>query len=335
MPTSVKVSVALCTHNGEQFITEQLASILEQSRPPAEIVLSDDASSDSTVQQARNAFDAFSRRNPKSQIVFTIVRNPSPLGVAMNFERAIARCRSGLVALSDQDDRWVPDKLERMSAVFARRPELLLVGSDAALVDEQGRGVGTTLFEALEMPGSILRDIHDGQAFEALLRRNFVTGATVVLRRELAELATPFPPGWLHDEWLAIVAAATGEIDLIPWPLIDYRQHERNQVGATRLSALGKVRRVLEPGVERNQRLLQRAMSLLDRFEVMEAVPRERVEAVRDKLQHERVRHDLRPHRLSRIRSVVSELRSGRYARFGRGLPDAVRDLLQPLKARG
>lgn len=319
MPSTV--SVALCTHNGAQYIDQQVRSILAQTVAPDEIVLSDDASTDDTVEQVRRAVEG-------TGVPLRVLANPSPLGVSRNFEQAILASTSTFVALSDQDDVWHPDRIERALELFAERPGLSLVHSDARLIDGEGAPLAATLFEALGVGGLERAAIRRGDAIELLLRRNLVTGATVVLRRSFADLVTPFPPAWLHDEWLAIAAAARVEIDVIGEPLIDYRQHGGNQVGAEKLTFVGRTRRMLEPGAERSARLLERAQALAERLpEIAPAL----ADAVTEKRQHERMRSALSPHRLSRIVPVLRELRTGRYRTFGRGATDAVRDLLQPL----
>jgi glycosyltransferase involved in cell wall biosynthesis len=331
--TANPVSVALCTHNGERFIGEQLASILDQTHPPAEIVLSDDASGDETVARARAVVARFRAERPESTVRLRVLENPVALGVARNFEQAILACANELIALSDQDDIWLPSRLERAVAVFDLRPDLLLLHSDAFLVDESGGRLDATLLQALEVSDSVQGAIHGGAAFEQLMKRNLVTGATTMIRRRLLDWAIPFPAEWVHDEWLAIVAAAVGELEVLPDPLISYRQHASNQIGARRLSVLGKFRRLMEPGTGRNRRLLDRATVLANRLPSLgEAVSEARRDAARHKVVHERMRQGLAANRMLRILPVLRELGTGRYSEFGRGAVDAARDLLQPLE---
>lgn len=327
------VSVALCTRNGEKFIVEQLRSILEQSEPPREVVVSDDASTDGTLARIQETYEDYRARHATS-VDLKIIRNHEPLGVAKNFEQSILACTFDLIALSDQDDVWAVDRLRRASDLFESRPDLLLLHSDARLIDEAGAVIPGALFEALEISAAAIRSIHAGEAFEQLMRRNLVTGATVLLRRELATLAVPFPDAWVHDEWLAMVASAIGRMDVLEETLIDYRQHGANQIGVRKLSLTEKYRRMVEPGMLRNSRLLARATELEKRFAGMGAsVSQGRIEAVRQKLAHEVVRSKLSPWRVARIIPILRELRTGRYTDFGRGVSDAGRDLIQPLKA--
>jgi glycosyltransferase involved in cell wall biosynthesis len=331
---ALSVSVALCTHNGERFIEEQLRSILGQTLVPTEIVLSDDASTDRTIAIVESTIASWRNQHPDARLEVSFFRNPVALGVTRNFEQAILAVSGDLVALSDQDDVWLPNRLERMVSVFDNRPNLLLLHTDAFLIDATGRRGPGSLLEALEVSMRTRAAIHAGEGLGELMRRNIVTGATTVFRRSLSEVAVPFPAAWLHDEWLAVAAASIGVVDLLEEPLLEYRQHGANQVGAEMLSFSGKVGRMLEPGTERSRRLLTRAENLVERLDTLHEAGPLRDIAI-EKLAHERARSVLGRHRLGRLVPVVRELRTGRYGRFGRGITDALRDLVQPLRGTG
>jgi len=324
------VSVALCTHNGARFIQEQVRSICMQTRPPVEIVLSDDASTDDGIELAQAAVESCLNERPGLAIDLRILRNRPALRVTKNFEQAALACRGDLIALSDQDDVWLPHRLERMVAEFDKRPDLLLLHTDAELVDGARKPIGHTLFHALEVKPFELAWIHGGQAFDVFLRRNLVTGATAMFRRSLLVQAAPFPKEWVHDEWLAIVASAIGRVDVIETPLIEYRQHENNQIGASRDSFGAKVRKALSSrGTIHHERahkaelLLQRLLSLGDQVEPIT------IRKLRDKLVHQRFRAALPPSRVARCLPVLREAMTGRYDKFGRGLQGVVRDLFE------
>jgi glycosyltransferase involved in cell wall biosynthesis len=327
MSGDTRISIALCTHNGAKFIGRQLDSILTGELLPSEIVVSDDASTDDTVGIVSGAAD----RLAAAGIRLVLLENSPALGVAANFERAVRACTGDLVALCDQDDVWRPDRLRLAREALDRRPGLMLVHSDARLVDGDGVPLGLTLFDALGVTADERAAIHGGDGFDALLRRNLVTGATVLLRRELVELAVPFPAPWVHDEWLAIVAAALGGIDFLDEQLIDYRQHGSNQIGVTKLTPAGRIRRLLEPRDGRNVYLAERARALLDGLVAQGGrVPTGVLDKARAKVQHQTVRARLPRPRLLRIVPVVAEARTGRYRLYSRGRLDIARDLLQP-----
>lgn len=332
IPVSVSVSVAMCTRDGERFIEDQIRSILGQSVRPSQIVISDDASSDETVALVTTTIATWRVDHPEAALDVVRLHNPRALGVAENFARAIAACTGELVALSDQDDVWSPHRLERMVGVFESRPELILLHTDAKLIDAEGRTIGPSLFDSLGVGTATRRAIHSGRAFEVLMKRNIVTGATTVFRRRVAHLAAPFPPDWIHDEWLAIVASIAGEVDLLEEALVQYRQHSANEIGAERLGLIGMAGRMLENGTDRNRRLLARSEQLAMRISGLPASA-EQVAAVGAKLAHERVRANLGRKRVSRVMPILREFATGRYGSFGRGIADAARDLLQPLGA--
>ena len=331
MSTPASISVALCTHNGARFVAEQVRSILAQSRLPREIVLSDDASTDDTVVIVTNLVDEFNALSPHKVHLVTLA-NPTPLGVTKNFEQAIAQCTGELVALCDQDDRWHPEKLAVMAAEFDARPDLTLLHSDLALVDAEGAPLGSTLF-SLYGVGSGERDaLHSGRAVDVFLRRNLVTGAATVFRRRLWEISRPFPPSWVHDEWLGMVAAVRGRVDTLEQPLVDYRQHGGNQIGARKLDFLHYLASIRVSRSARNDRLFARAEAMTEH-----AVFRSDTEDVagvssiaQGKLAHEIARRGYPASRWRRWGPVIREVKTGGYRRYGLGAQDIVRDLFQP-----
>ena len=324
MTAQPMVSVALATRDGAAYLADQLGSILAQTRPVDEIVLSDDASTDATVALAE-------RTLAETGVAVVVLRHDPPLGVTGNFEAALAAATGDVVLLSDQDDVWAPDRVARTLAAFAAAPHLLAVHGDARLVDAAGVDLGVGLLDALEVGAADRGRIHAGRSFGVLLRRNLATGATMAIRRELLERARPFPADWLHDEWLAITAAAVERLDLIEQPLVDYRQHGANAIGVTRATLGHKMARVLEPRADRNIVLARRADVLVKRLAESPEVPSAAVEAASGKRNFEAWRATLPALRLARVPSVLAAWRRGEYRRFAsRGDADVLRDLLQP-----
>lgn len=324
---ALRISVALCTRNGARYLPAQVQSICTQDLLPREIVLSDDGSSDDSVAVVRQTMAAC---GVTSSVALTVFENRTPLGVTRNFEQAIRACRHELIALSDQDDVWHPGRLSRMAGAFEARPELLLLHTDARLVDGELRSLGSTLFQALEVEPRELQAIARGDAFEVLLRRNLATGATTMFRRSLLAAALPFSEEWVHDEWLAALAAATGRVDVLPEPLIDYRQHGRNQIGARRPTFVDKLRKAMDTRGSKHFQRWRRAQALLERLLALQGrVPEAILNAQREKVAHQRFRAELPALRPARLLPVLREAASGRYERFGRGKRAIVQDLLE------
>lgn len=311
------------------FVLEQVSSILHQSVPPQQLVVSDDASSDDTIRAVRERVARFRAQRPEIDLQFVVIENAVPLGVTKNFEQAITACTGEIIVLSDQDDVWHARRLERIVDAFKDSGEVTLLHSDARLVDASGEPLGELLSEGISFTARERAAVRDGRAFEVLLRRNVVTGATTAFRRGLVERAVPFPASWVHDEWLAMVASITGRVDYLDEPLVDYRQHGGNQIGAGRPDARELLARLREPRAERNARLLARAEALAERFAEAD-VPSDVSRSVVEKLRHERVRSSLPKTRILRVWPVLREWLSGRYGRFGRARFDVVRDLVQP-----
>ncbi len=136
----------------------------------------------------------------------------------------------------------------------------------------------------------------------------------------------------MHDEWLAVIAAATGRVGVVREATIDYRQHGRNQIGVTEPTLRYKVSRVLEPRGDRNTKLARRFAVLADRLGALgDAVPASYVSAARKKADFEAKRAAMAPNRLRRVGAVLGLARRGLYGRFAsRGRSDIIRDLLQP-----
>ena len=320
---TARVSVAMATYNGGQFIAEQLQSMLAQSIAVDQIVIADDGSRDDTVGIARNALATFAGE--------LIVLEPErkSLGVTRNFERALRACTGDIIALADQDDVWHVGKLERMIAALG--DDGLLAFSDAQLVGEHGRPLegAPQLFGGIGLTDWERATLSAGDAWPVLLRRNLVTGATAVIRRELLDLAKEFPESWVHDEWLAIVAAANGGVRLVDEPTIDYRQHGANQIGMrSKLTWKIRMERLKEPRTQRNSRLFKRAQALAARAHEWSELAALDAE---EKLAHETVRSELPAARFDRVPSVRREMKTGRYERFGLGKQDVLRDLVQPV----
>lgn len=331
------VSVAMATRNGARYVADQVRSILAQRPAPIELIVGDDDSTDDTLAIIEREVADARATSPEVETELTVRRHRPALGVTANFEDALLACRGDLIALSDHDDVWQVGKLARVAARFADDHRLQLVHTDARLVDSDGQQLGLSLLEALQITVQEKVDLVAGDAAAALLRRNLVTGATVVLRRELVEKAAPFPAEWVHDEWLAAIAAgldpATGAVRLLPEPLIDYRQHDANEIGARKPTMADRWAKLTEPRDERAPRLALRTQQLADRLDALGA-PERRVTAARAKHAHEAARAQMPANRLARIPSILSGAVSGRYSRYSRGAIDVLRDLLQPASGR-
>jgi glycosyltransferase involved in cell wall biosynthesis len=203
------IAIALCTCNGERYLDEQLRTLRVQAGV-AEIVVADDVSTDGTW--------AILRRHAAEDGRLRLHRNARRLGVARNFEQVLRLVTCPWVALSDQDDVWVPEKLARMRAAWDGRAGLLHHATHKFC------GVAP---EALPSPAGQGRKFA-GSDVRRLLHRNTVVGHTVLIRTELARELMPFPRGVSHDWWLGVGAAVLDRVQYVDEFLVHYRIHGGN-----------------------------------------------------------------------------------------------------------
>jgi glycosyltransferase involved in cell wall biosynthesis len=268
MRTEPQVAIVMATFNGERFLAEQLQSLRDQSLTDWQLWVRDDESEDATRAMLRRAAEGDSR-------IHLVDDKLGRLGPARNFGellRCVSEVRPDYVCLCDQDDVWLPHKLARQVAAIqaaetrAGRNRPLLVHSDLALVDADLRPLRPSLVKHLRLCPET------AEPLRTLLVQNFVTGSTIVINRSLWELALPFSGAVvLHDWWLALLAAAAGELHFIPDPLVNYRQHPGNQVGAIGLGrrigeVIGRGRRGFDDRQDRLQRSVAQAAALEERL---------------------------------------------------------------------
>lgn len=213
------IAIAMATHEpDEAALRRQIDSIKAQGWSRWVCLISDDASSPAACAAIERAIEGDPR--------FALSRSELRLGFLRNFERALGAIPDAaeLVALADQDDRWYPDKLERLAATLAAAPAARLAFSDMRITDDAGEVLSDTFWY-------LRRERHDEIA--SLIVANVVTGAASLMRRELLDDALPFPPAGpdhalYHDHWLALCALGGGEIAYLDAPTYDYSRHDES-----------------------------------------------------------------------------------------------------------
>jgi glycosyltransferase involved in cell wall biosynthesis len=198
----------MASYQGAAFIGEQLDSIANQTRPPDELIISDDGSPDGTLDIA----ERFALNAP---FPVRIYRNEENLGFSRNFERAVAETGGDVVFLADQDDIWLPQKIERVALEFDRNPDVLAVIHDQQILDQK--------------TGEIFaRSYFDNQLALGLAEKELVSGNFTALRRELIAILQPFPKETAYDFWIARVSTALDCRTVLREPLQLYRRHSSN-----------------------------------------------------------------------------------------------------------
>lgn len=206
----MKISVAMAYYNGGTYIKEQMESILSQIGEQDEVIVSVDGASDGSKPLLFKMADADKR--------IRVIKGPGK-GVVKNFENAIRHCSGEIIYLSDQDDIWKPDKVDKVNAAFADQ-KVMAVLHDAEIVDENGIPTGAeSLFAVRGSRTGILKN----------LIKNSYVGCCMAFRRELISVICPIPKEmYMHDYWIGTAAEYMGEVCLLEEPLIGYRRHSLN-----------------------------------------------------------------------------------------------------------
>ena len=201
------ISVCMATYNGAEYIQEQLQSILSQIGLEDEIVISDDGSTDATLEVIKSI----------SSPCIRIVQGPRMKSPSKNFENALAHAKGDIIFLCDQDDVWQPNKVAVMLQALKTAA---CVVSDCRVVDAQLNVMDPSFYQVVRK--------HEGRWYN-LLVRNCYLGCCMAMRREVLDKALPFPKTIpMHDIWLGNVAAFYYSLRFIPDNLMAYRRHGKN-----------------------------------------------------------------------------------------------------------
>lgn len=211
------LSIAMTTYNGEKYLHEQIDSILSQTIQEFELLICDDCSNDSTVSILKE----YALKNNRIKFY----ENEFHLGYLKNFEKVIRLCSGEYIALSDQDDVWMPEHLEILYKAIIDR-KCSLVGGNSLLVDSNNNDIGGRLINNGKFPKS------KSEYEFLLLHRNLFQGAALMFDRTVLKKALPFPEKIkFHDWWLALVASEEKGVVYVDTPILRYRQHAKNVTG--------------------------------------------------------------------------------------------------------
>lgn len=315
----IRISVALCTYNGAPYIAEQLRSIARQTRPPDEVVICDDGSTDPTLEIIQSL-------ERQLGLVLQVHSNERNLGPTRNFEKALKLCEGDWLFLADQDDSWDPKKIETIGSIFRSRRSVGAIFTDAEVTDGDLRPSGRSLFEAIPFTKRERRAFERGDYFKVLMRHNVATGATMAIRADLRNSIPPAPDAWLHDAWIVFAAAALSEVSFLEERLVLYRQHPEAQIGVPSSHPILRLQRHRD---RHRKRLKQHLAAFTALVEMKPSfLSAELMSDIEQKRKHMATRTRLPSRVLSRLPPVVSELGHLRYHRYSRGFKAAIADLL-------
>lgn len=201
------ISVCLATYNGEKYLREQVDSILAQLNPDDELIISDDGSTDSTLEILKS----YSDRRIK------VHHNSIKHGVNANFENALRNAKGDYIFLSDQDDVWLPGKVQ---ACIDALKDCTCIVHDAIVVDGK---LNTTA-------PSFFTERKSGPGFWKNLYKNTYLGCCMAFRREVLDYALPYPASLpiFQEGWIAMLAELNGKVKFIDFKGILFRRHDSN-----------------------------------------------------------------------------------------------------------
>lgn len=198
------VSVCMATYNGEKFLRKQVQSILDQLSPTDELVVSDDSSTDNTLEVLRSFKDDRIK----------IVKNTRAKGPVGNFATALANAQFDYLFLADQDDAWIDGKVKKHVELMKQYE---VVVSDAIVINEDGSVIFDSFFKAR----------NSGKGFFKNLKRNSYIGCCMSFRRSLLDRAFPFPDNLhMHDWWLGLITELSGSVIFCEEKFMYYNRHE-------------------------------------------------------------------------------------------------------------
>ncbi|MBA7582213.1 hypothetical protein ES708_24137 [subsurface metagenome] len=321
------ISIAMCTFNGADYLQEQLVSIVKQTRLPDELVVCDDGSTDSTLQ----ILGEFEKDAPFSVRIYC---NKIRLGATKNFEKAITLCKGEIIALCDQDDIWLPQKIKKIVETFKKNPDTGYIFSNALVIDEKLNSIDGTLWDYVSFTANRRRKFEQGNQIEVLVERSVVTGATMALCKTKTNWILPIPEKWVHDKWIALLASAAEEKGIfIEEPLIKYRLHSKQSIGINidgdkKLNLIEQLKRVYNTKLESCEIVIDRLVYILNRLNEVNKMTKRTNEFLIGKIKHLHERQWMHNYsRWKRINRIFKELINRRYHRFSNGWESVLKDL--------
>jgi glycosyltransferase involved in cell wall biosynthesis len=236
------VSVVLNSFNAEEVIGEQIDSILRQTYKNLELVVCDDHSTDGTLEIVKE----YARKDPRVRWVqneTNLGANDRHRGICLTFHRGFELSKGEFIAISDADDFWVSDKIEKLTGYLVANPSVDLVFSNSMIASAD---LSVKLGSLQEKQGNRRRS--GLISIETLLQRNLVAGHVTFFRRKIVPRILPFPVGWTFDSWVGLVCALNSPVGYIDECLVLYRQHGASLIGAEPRNLRYYVKRLNDPG---------------------------------------------------------------------------------------
>ena len=216
-----KINILMATHNGRLYLRKQLDSILNQTYTNFRLLVSDDASTDSTLKILKE----YEEKDKRVEIY----GHQENIGAVANFEFLIGKVRSEYFMFADQDDVWNEDKIEKTLSKLEQE-NADLVYTDLEVTDSRLKQIAPSYWTLKGFTNKIKKYNN----FESLYLNNYITGCTMLVKSKWINEFLPIPKSKyiLHDYWVSLVVSQNGKISYIDEPTMKYRQHKRNKIGS-------------------------------------------------------------------------------------------------------
>lgn len=222
-----KIDILMATYNGEKYLKEQIESILNQTYKNIRLIISDDASKDSTPK----ILEEYRKKDSRIEIYL----NKENRGVVKNIEFLLNKVENEFYMLSDQDDVWLPIKVEK-SIETLKKQDADLVFGDLRVVDKNLKTMHESFAKYMLLERKINKFINTDRMNYLY---NCVTGCTLLSKKEFIKDILPFPAiskYMIHDHWIGLIVSLNGKLAYMPEQYILYRQHGNNEVGTKKVS---------------------------------------------------------------------------------------------------
>lgn len=221
------IDILLPTYNGEKYLKEQLDSILNQTYKNIRLIISDDCSKDSTPE----ILEEYRKKDERIELYL----QKENIGVVKGIEFLLKKVKSNYYMLADQDDVWLPIKVEKSIETLTKQNADLVFG-DLEVVDQNLKTIYPSFGDFMMLNRKINKYI---DSYKVNYLYNCVTGCTVLSKKEFIEKILPIPTEskyLIHDHWIGLIVALNGKLAYMPEKYIKYRQHGDNQVGTDKIS---------------------------------------------------------------------------------------------------
>lgn len=222
-----KIDVLLATYNGEKYLKEQIDSILNQTYKDIKVIVSDDCSTDNT----RTILEDYEKKDDRIKVYF----QEENLGVVKNIEFLLSQVEAPYYMLADQDDYWMPEKIQKSLETLENENADLVFG-DLEVVDQNLNTMYDSFNDYMLLSRKIKKYI---DSYKVNYLYNCVTGCTILAKKETIEKILPLPTNskyLIHDHWIGLMVSLNGKLAYMSEKYIRYRQHGNNQVGTEKIS---------------------------------------------------------------------------------------------------